>query len=164
MYFDGSAYMTFPAINFGNSDFTVDWWEYVTSSSSQVRFCSAFNNTNNCDGIMFGYDGTKVYATGTANSSSWTLVSDAVMLNNTLNTWVHWAIVRKGTTLSTYKNGTLYKSVTINGAISYTESYPAVIGAYRSLALKNFIGYIDEFRISNIARWTENFTPPTGEY
>lgn len=25
-------------------------------------------------------------------------------------------------------------------------------------------GYIDEFRISNTARWTSNFTPPTSEY
>lgn len=38
-----------------------------------------------------------------------------------------------------------------------------MIGKYRDYGLY-LNGMIDEFRISNIARWTSNFTPPARPY
>lgn len=164
LYFNGSSRITFPAINFGSGDFTIDWWEYVTSSSSKCRFASSYTSESSVyGGLVCGYGGTNLYA-GSAINNSFNIVNGTAMLSNTLNTWVHWAIVRNGTTLITYRNGVKFASVAFSGSLAYSTNYPAVIGDYRAGDHAQFIGYIDEFRISNIARWTANFTPPTEAY
>jgi hypothetical protein len=162
IYFNGSARIDITPYNFGANDFTIDWWEYVTSSSSESRFCSSFT-ASEWGGLLGGYNGTLTYVS-TNYSKSWDLVNGVTMFSNTLNTWVHWAMVRSGNTLTTYRNGVKFASTSINGAISHSESYKFAIGDYRSGDHSYFIGYIDEFRISNIARWTSNFTPPTERY
>lgn len=161
LYFNGSSKITFPAINFQSGNFTIDWWEYVTSSSSASRFCS-FNSNTTYGGLLLGYQGSQVYIGSQVNS--WDLVSGASMFNNTLNTWVHWAIVRNGNTLTSYKNGTQFAQVAISGSIGYFSSTPSAIGDYRDGDHSYFIGYIDEFRISNVARWTSDFSVPTAPY
>lgn len=163
LYFNGSARVTFPAIDFGSGNFTIDWWEYVTSSSSKSRFSSAYTTGNVCGGILFGYNSTLVYASSALNSV-WDLIGGTTGLSNTLNTWVHWAFVREGTTLTSYRNGVKFASMTLSGAIAYNAAYPASVGDYRAGDPAPFIGYIDEFRISNVARWCANFTPPASPY
>ena len=163
-YFNGSARLTIPQIAFGSSDFTIDWWEYVTSSNSKVRFSSAYTTGNVCGGILLGYAGTQVYSSSNFHYSSWDLVSGAAMFSNTLNQWVHWATVRNGNTLTTYRNGTKFASTSISGSIATDNQYSMVIGDYRDGDHAPFIGYIDEFRISDVARWTSDFTPPIEAY
>ena len=81
-----------------------------------------------------------------------------------LNTWNHFAFVRNGDTFYGFKNGTL---------TSTAKSSLAIYGLGNILLGKRnlndgldyfFKGYLDEFRISKIARWTTNFTPPTSPY
>lgn len=110
---------------------------------------------------MFGYGGTKLYASSKENS--WDLLSSKVMFSVTVGEWVHWAVVRSGTSLKSYKNGTLFSSQTLSGSI-LDGNVPMAIGMQRDADRKYFIGYIDEFRISNIARWTDDFTPSTEPY
>ena len=163
LYFDGSSKVLIPPVDLAGNDFTIDWWEYVTSSSSKTRFCSAFfTDASLVLGLLLGYNATKVYSS--SNGSSWDLVSGATMLSNTLNTWVHWAFVRKGNTLTSYRDGAVFATTTINGAIYHDGTTPSVIGSYYAQDQNPFIGYIDEFRISNVARWTEAFTPPDVAY
>lgn len=163
LYFDGSSKVLIPPVDLAGNDFTIDWWEYVTASSSKTRFCTAFfSDTPYVLGLLLGFGGTKVYSS--SNGSSWDLVSGATMLSNTLNTWVHWAFVRKGNTLTSYRNGAVFATTTINGAIYHDGITPSVIGSYYAQDQNPFIGYIDEFRISNVARWTEAFTPPDSAY
>jgi hypothetical protein len=87
-----------------------------------------------------------------------------------VNTWYHVALVRNGTDVKVYKNGTaVTRTVTV--AIS-TASLPnftrtAYIGMRdRGGTLdRPFSGWIDEYRFSKgIARWTANFTVPITEY
>ena len=58
------------------------------------------------------------------------------------------------------------------GSVSNTQSY-SMNGGKLTIGVQSyemygdqyaFTGYIDEYRISNIARWTEDFTPPTEPY
>lgn len=164
LYFDGSSNITLPPIDFGSGNFTIDWWEYVTSSSSSSRFCSCYSPLQSgYGGILLGYQGTKVYASS-STGSSWDLVKGVAMLSNTLNTWVHWAFVRNGTVLTSYRNGVQFAQTEINGAIGHNSQIDAVIADYRTGDHSYFAGYIDEFRISNVARWTSSFTPPTAPY
>lgn len=73
------------------------------------------------------------------------------------NVWHHCAVVKKDGAISVYIDGVVKASgiawtYTPNSAWNYS-----VVGTYN-------YGYIDEFRFSNIARWTTNFTPPTIPY
>ena len=75
----------------------------------------------------------------------------------TTNTWHHLAVVKKDGKLTIYLNG---NSIASNISWTYTPNSSwtrNMVGNYN-------MGYIDEFRFSNIARWTSNFTPPTAPY
>ena len=161
LYFNGSSKIFLDAIEFGNSDFTIDWWEYCTGNGS--RFSSSWTMDDRCTGLLLGYDGGTVWAASIL-SYNWDLISGAVMLSSTLSEWVHWAFVRSGTSLTSYRNGIQFATAVLNGTIYYDPSIRMAIGGYREKAPTLFNGYLDEFRISNIARWTENFTPPTEPY
>lgn len=164
LYFNGSSRILIPAIVFGSNDFTVDWWEYPTSSSCGARFSSEYATVSSeMGGMLLGYSGKSLYASSASNSS-WDMVSGAAAFSVTANAWTHWAVVRSGNKLSTYRNGTLFWSQTISGAVYSSGKYMSAIGDYRTGDHNYFVGYIDEFRISNIARWTANFTPPTEPY
>ena len=75
--------------------------------------------------------------------------------------WVHWAFV--------FKDGYLY--VFLNGILSKTTK--AVYNHYSTnyiwlnsarLSSRFMDGYIDEVIITDTAKWTSDFTPPTSEY
>lgn len=163
LYFNGStAELTIKSdvFNFGSGNFTVDWWEYCTGNSA-TRFALSING--GCGGICAGgsVDGNKLYIGSTG--TSWDLQNGTSAFSVTKNQWVHWAVVRNGTSIKTYRNGILYYSGTINGSI-YWNGTGFVVGSFIYDSSHYFGGYIDEFRVSNIARWTENFTPPTKPY
>ena len=75
------------------------------------------------------------------------------------NTWYHVALVRNGTTITLYLDGTSVgtksnRSETLGNALGYS------IGNLSGLS-DDFNGHIDEVRISNTARYTATFTPST---
>ncbi|MDM9626294.1 LamG domain-containing protein [Rhizobium sp. S152] len=80
-----------------------------------------------------------------------------------LNTWYHYAIVRQNGVLTMYKDGVLQQSVANVENVTLTAGNSLSIGwAGGTESVLN--GYIDEFRISNVARWSSAFTPPTAPY
>jgi hypothetical protein len=103
------------------------------------------------------------------------ITRDAVMLRvngqyskiwyytNNSNDWTHYAITRSGTNVTLWANGVNQGSVQIN--FNVTDSDPLYIGGSESLAdYYTFGGYIDELRVSNSARYSNNFTPSTQAY
>lgn len=164
LYFNGNSRILFPGntINFGSNDFTIDWWEYC-ESGSKTRFNSAYTTGQKYGGMNIGYSGTYVYC-GSSFNSNYDLINGRTMLNVSVNIWVHWAVVRHKNNLYVYRNGVLFSSSPISGSIAYSAEYKMVIGDHREGDHNYFKGYIDEFRISNVARWTSNFTPPSEPY
>ena len=63
--------------------------------------------------------------------------------------------------LTAYVNGVGGTPVTFSDAAITEFSGHAVIGLYSPASNLPFAGYIDEFRISHVARYTSNFTPTT---
>ena len=165
-YFNGASKLTFPQTThqFGSGDFTIEWWEYSTASSNGSRFCSEFTGST-YGGILLGYLGHQVYISSVIQLT-WDIVSGVSILNVTANQWVHWAVVRSGNTLKSYRNGVLYATTSMNGTgnVVYNTQYPMAIGDYRTGDHSYFTGYIDEFRIVDYAVYTSNFTPPTEPY
>lgn len=148
------------AFNFGSKDFTVDWWEYCTGNSA-TRFSLSING--GCGGVAAGGGSNTNALYVSSTGTSWNMFSTAPAFNKTANTWVHWAFVRSGNSFKTYRNGTLYYSGTASGSI-YWNGAGFVVGSFLYDANHYYGGYIDEFRVSNVARWKANFTPPTSPY
>ena len=82
-----------------------------------------------------------------------------------LNTWNHIAFTKTANTGRIFLNGILkqtYTYVTSKGYIGlpYVDSN-FVIGSTYWNGTYFLKGYIDELRISDVCRYTEDFTPPT---
>ena len=81
-------------------------------------------------------------------------------LNLTTNTWYHIAYSRSGGTVKVFLDGVEKCSIAYGSTISTTS--PNQLGSSPTYGYKNM--YIDEFRISNNARYTSGFTPPTSAF
>ena len=79
------------------------------------------------------------------------------------NTWYHIALVRSGSTLTMYINGTARSvtsgSATLSGTIGGTNGY--VIGKTTYGPNAPWSGYISNFRYASVAVYTGAFTPST---
>lgn len=160
LYFNGTAYLTLAELIPQNGDFTVDWWEYVTGNSA-TRFSQSING--GCGGIVAGGGSSANALYVSSTGSTWDIVSGVSAFSGTADTWVHWALVRKDNVWTTYRNGTQFAQATGAGTM-YSNGAGLVIGSFLYDANHYFVGYMDEFRISNVARWTSDFTPPTEPY
>jgi hypothetical protein len=84
--------------------------------------------------------------------------------------WVHLAVVKQQSNINAYING-INSDWTYNISNNLGFENPCYIGISAPLAGQNipsfrqYIGYIDDLRITKgIARYTSNFTPPTGPF
>lgn len=76
-------------------------------------------------------------------------------------TWHHIAIVRSETNVYLFINGT--KKGTMENSLTTNDKL--VLGHLSSAASgTKYKGYMDELRVSNVARWTTDFTPPEEPY
>ncbi len=148
------------AAAFGNafrSDYTVDCWVYPTLATG-VRPIFGKDGVWGCyftaGKIKFEYygDGGGHYSCVSAGTYA-------------AGTWHHVAVVRSGSTIKVYVNGSQAASLTVTDEVYADTMVKFSIGSYAALVSGYLTGYVDEFRVSNgIARWTGNFTPPSLQY
>jgi hypothetical protein len=144
--------------NFGSGDFTIDFWIYPTSDITNTDIFSNYWTNGNYSLIIWG---NEFYCS--SNGSTWDVCNAASLGTIPLNEWTHIAIVRYGTSLKVYVNGTAVVSIITTASI-HNSTEPILIGGSPSQN-DTMTGYIDEFRISKgVARWTSDFTPPTSQY
>jgi hypothetical protein len=156
--------------NFGTGDFTIDFWFRPGATVVQYdTFLGQFVDANNLWKLDTATN-VSTYGLRFTCTSGGSVVCDYVSgdLTYTVGTWYHIAVVRNGTSLLIFKDGTSV-SLTVNNAIS-TDAMPNLaadltVGLDAINAGRDINGHIDELRISKgIARWTSNFTPPTSAY
>jgi Concanavalin A-like lectin/glucanases superfamily len=92
--------------------------------------------------------------------------SAAVKMSNSAlatNTWYHLAFVHHNNVWTVYING-VATGLTISSAADWsTNTSPLTIGNNLTFS-SSLPGYLDEFRISNVARYTANFTTPAAPF
>jgi hypothetical protein len=141
---------------------TIESWIYKTGTITWGSVINQGTASGNFAGFDFSTGSGFDMAIVTYNGSTQTtipLVAKGYIPNNQ---WVHVAAVWKNNTWTGFVNGVKQSSGTnsywpfinrqINiGNMTYATSWP-------------FLGNIDELRISNVARYTANFTPPTSAF
>ena len=163
MLFDGTGdWLALPASQnfaFGTGDFTIEGWLYASALGS-VNAHGVFQqgtslfpaSVSNSLALGVNPSGTLVIYAKNTNTNSTTTVSTGL--------WVHFALVRFGTTTVLYANGTAVITVT-SDSTNYTGTFFGV-GSIFGTSGTNWNGYIDDLRITKgIARYTSNFIPPT---
>lgn len=101
----------------------------------------------------------------TGDGTAWDAEFDQAF-NVTLNQWYHMAVVRNGSVLRFFVDGVqVGADANIGAAVIRDSGAPLRIGGDARTTGNDFQGYMDEVRISNVARWTgTSFTVPTAPY
>ena len=158
MYFNGSTRLSIDDVSarifdFGTGDFTVEAWIYPEQISTDNFIFSGSAS----GAFFFGRKGSNTIGIGRANI----LWDTEAPVATPANTWSHVAAVRSNGQVSLYVNGNQAGSVSNANAYSMAGFIACVGSQGTNLYYK---GYMDEIRVSNVARWTEPFVPPTQPY
>jgi len=162
IYFDGTGdYIALPDFvsDYGNRDFTIEAWIYPTAVGSRHNF-GDFNSSgqNASSSLVFKFDNDKAkwwIQTTTYNS----IISAASI---SANAWTHIALVRDGSTITQYINGSSDGTVNVGSASINQSSIIYTLGTGGDYRSDFYQGYLSDLRISKgLARYTSNFTPPS---
>jgi hypothetical protein len=133
-------------LDLSSTDFTVDVWIRPDNVTGYKGIWQSGTSTTEQSYLL----GNQVY--WTINPS--TIITTSVTVN--ANEWTMLSYERQGNTHRIYKNGTLEDTAT---TANKQDSGPFSIGEN---GFGDFDGYIDEFRVSDIARYGgSSFTEPT---
>ena len=156
--------------NFGDGDFTIDFWVRFNSlptSGNVVKLYCQFQDVNNYF-TWYYYNVSGTYSFQTVSQSTAVGIEFAPIFTPSpglaTNTWYHFALTRSGTSFRMFQDGTQVGDTATSSGAVVDNTGLAVIGA--DVHSGQYLdGWIDEFRISKgIARWTIDFAKPTSEY
>jgi len=148
-----------------NGSFTIEFWAYVSDTSNST-FVGLFENNPARRSWMF-----EVRASQALRFEWWTDGSSGTALTASTGSfirdrWHHFAVVRNGTALNIYVDGTSVANTTTSDTFYENTIEPLTIGGiFQSGGLTQEItGFISNLRIiKGEAIYTANFTPPTSE-
>lgn len=139
----------------GAQDFTVDGWFNWAATGGNYFLWSRGGDASNDFNIFHTSNQFFVYFNNSAIISS-------IAFTPTLGTWYHIALVRFGSQVSLYVNGSRVATATSSAVI--TSGTGLRVGDREGS--QSFNGRIDEFRFSKgVARWAgPSFPVPTSQY
>lgn len=145
----------------GTGNFTFDWWTHhvgpLTSIRAQFGTGTAATNQYWC---FINTDGSIQFQSIVATVTEIDMVSAAGVI--VADTMYHIAVARNGNVFNIYVDGVSVATTTDTSALS-NYGTALIIGDSPTLNDHSEC-YIDEFRVSNVARWSADFTPPGGPY
>jgi hypothetical protein len=144
--------------NFGTADFTLEWWQYLTTLAD-------YQNAFDRGGVTAG---GLLLETGSADGKYICCVGGTTVMTEasaaTINVWEHHALVKDAGTLRKYRGGVQTSSVA--NATSITNTAAAAWGAYAN-GSNATAAYMDDCRITKgVCRYPSGttFTPPTAAF
>ena len=167
-YFNGASNLSFAKLISGIADWTIECWVKITSISSTEQMIVRLGGIAYidyplaCISIING----RINFSSYYNASSTGFYKTTTSAINT-GVWHHIAFTKFGSNFYGFVDGVLVMTTTglSNLGTASTISY---LGYCKIKSGQSnifwFTGYIDEFRVSNLARWTANFTPPNEAY
>lgn len=159
-----------PLFAFGTGNFTAETWVKFNAipsgaggAGSAANAETSLFNVNVSGGFAFYYAGTGGYysvynSLVVSNRQSNQLVS---AWSPTVGQWYHIAVSRSGTSLKIFIDGNQIGSAT--SSTNYAQGILQIGGSSDAAASSNIL--LDETRFTKpIARYTANFTPPSGPF
>jgi len=168
IHLDGNGdYLTSPYSTdweFGDGDFTIDLWAYITSQADhQVLFRLANDDTISSritDGAVRAVWGSAttiyiaIYGAGYNNQ-----ISDQLSFTPQINDWFHFAFVRAGSSVKLFINGTEEDSGSVSGSVPTNTNRTLILGGDSGVPSYSMPGYLDNIRITKgKALWSSAFT------
>jgi hypothetical protein len=148
----GLVYTIPGSINSLSGNFTIEYWLYSTAYGSYPTTISNYPTQATYIIHQYGPSSSQTFGIGTSAGTIGSVTTSP-------NTWYHIAMVRSGSTITAYVNGTSVgtqsNSTTYNLATLGVGNYTTTAGSYP------FYGNISNLRITNTAVYTGNFTPST---
>jgi len=162
-FISGTQRITIPGsaeINPFRGNFTVDFMYYRNSNVTSGYIASKRSNSSQFAPFALYDNGTTgIQLLMSAAGATWD-INVVAATGIALNTWMHLALVRDGSTINFYVNGT--RTFTQNIGLSSffnNSSIDMSIGGHTDAPPSNC--FIDEFRYSDVARWSgASFTAP----
>jgi hypothetical protein len=140
-----------------SGDFTIECWIYPNGTAAGT-IATTWTSSLFANRWLLYLNGS--------NSILWHTDSGSTAINGgtvSASTWTHIAVVRSGSTITLYKNGTA--SGTQTSGQAFTTAGLLRIGGGIAGNGNDFNGYIDDLRITKgVARYTGNFTPPAAAH
>jgi hypothetical protein len=154
------------AYNLGAGDWVIEGWFFFNSVASNQRVAGGDYPYSN-GGYNWAWYTT---ASGrldyylSSNGGSWNLAASQPFGSISANQWYHVALVRNGSTVTPYLNGTAGTTANVSSSSIYnnTNNGP-FIGAQGS---SYFNGYVDDFRftVGTNRGFTSSITVPTAAF
>lgn len=163
-FFDGTGdYITVPnstALQMASGDFTIEFWiNYNSIAGYQTPYSKGYTaagdlllQTGNGDGKM------NIWISGVA------VITESVAA--TVGVWYHYALVRSGTTVTLYRNGSSVGTTT--SSVNFNTTDQLGIGATGKAPAGGSVGqyaingYMSNLRVvKGTAVYNSSFTPPT---
>ena len=168
--FDGTGdYLTVPSTgtpgDFGAGDFTVELWTFLVSRINTFP-CLLGNYTAFAAGSFALFAGHSSSSTTqyqlALNGSGFPSINAGTII---YNAWAHIAVVRSGSTISLYLNGTSVGSATSSVNLTGTTGSLFIGTTGDGVAGGAINGHIDDLRITKgVARYNGNFSVPTAPF
>jgi len=153
------------AMAVGSGNFTIEAWVYHLSLPGGINtLWSHRPNTSSIGGALLTHtNGGLALYIANSTASSWQVLNFGVGLTLTANEWQHIALVRDGNTIRTFVNGTAGSTTTVaTGAIGTDGAFVVMSGA--ASGGQDINGYMQDFRLTKLARYTSAFSAPAGPF
>ena len=164
---DGTDFLSVPHSTGFNlaGDFTVEAWVYITSNASAYNYfiSKGTGSTGRSWAIYAGPSNISFYYT--TNGATDAFVTRSATLPTA--TWMHIAVVRSGSTLKIFKDGTQQGAdETLSATFHVSSSSPLFLGRFMDYTGigHSLNGFLDDVRVTSTARYTSNFTAPTTQF
>lgn len=165
--YDGTNYLECAnSIQFGFAgDWTIEFWAKRTGVSSPVSLNVIFANEITGGGTQLRYITYNPITNKYSYRGPGGVLSDFTV-DAPLNTWVHVAVTRQGTTVRGFQAGVTQFTAGVDNSTAVAHAITIGGGLVADWGTnQGFVGELDEFRITNgLARYTADFTPPTAPF
>jgi hypothetical protein len=150
------------------ADFTIEAWIYPTSTLSFLQSESIVSFGNSTSDFMtlalFSGNNSPVFSIDVNGTEDDIITNKKV----TIDTWHQIAVVSSGGTATLYLDGVSIGSTTLDNTPSALGGGAGTaddwLGKSEFSSDPTFSGYMDEFRISDVARYLANYTPPSSPF
>ena len=151
--------------NLGAGNFTIEFWFYRLTGGGANRVHMGIWGTLATDQSWIFRDDNLIQLCD--NAGNYTNFTPTIA-NTTYSSWMHYALVRNGSTLTLYENGTSVGSTTYSATFRPVTTQGLNIGWNKNAGANTAFtpkGYYDEIRILvGTAAYTANFTPPAAAF